>query len=245
MHHQRRSWNICLVFALSLAAPIALRAEAVSVNAVCVVGNCASPDALSNGQSTSGTFNVSLTFGDGDSYDVSGNYSASYSTVNGSTISINPVVTYTGAAPSLGTDTIQLNALQNYFDPSCCTWAGNYSESIPLVGVGGFGAGSEMSGQLLYDGQSVGLVGPLPAPGNYLQNKSANLDFGALDTDPTLKAEFEFTFIFGQGTSSGASEGASSSPEPASLLLCGLGLLALTCGAYRRNRAVSDQSISE
>ena len=115
MHHQRRSWNTYLVFALSLAAPFAMRAEAVSVNSVCEVGNCASPDSLGNGQSTSGSFNVNLTFGDGDSYNLTGSYAASYSTLDGSTIAINPVVVYTGVAPSLGTDTIQVAALQKYF----------------------------------------------------------------------------------------------------------------------------------
>ena len=241
MYHQRRSWNTCLVFALSLAAPFALRAEAVSVNAVCEVGNCATPDSLGDGQSTSGTFTVNLTFGDGDSYNLTGSYGASYSTVNGSTISINPIVTYTGAAPSLGTDTIHLAALQNYFDPSCCTWAGTYTESVPLVATGGFGAGSQMSGQLFYDLVGVGLVGPYAAPGSYFQTKSANLDFGALDTSDTLAAEFDFDFTFGQGTLPGAAEGASSTPEPASFVLCGLGLLALTGGVYRRNRFTSEQ----
>jgi hypothetical protein len=243
MHHQRRSWNTYLVFALSLAAPIAMRAEAVTVNAVCAVGDCAAPDSLSNGQSTSGTFNVNLTFGDGDSYDVSGSYSASYSTVNGSTIAINPVLTYTGVAPSLGTDTIHISAQQDYFDPSCCTWAGTYTESVPLVAVGGFGAGSQMSAELFYDLVGVGEVGPLAAPGSYLQTKSANLDFGSLDTADTLDAYFGFNFTFGKGTLPGATEGASAAatPEPASFVLCGLGLLALTGGVYRRNRSISEQ----
>jgi hypothetical protein len=239
MHHLRRSWNTCLVVALSLAAPVALRAEAVSVNAVCEVGDCASPDSLGNGQSTSGTFNFNFGFADSDTYNISGSYAASYSSVNGSTISINPIVTYTGPGPSLGTDTIQLDALQNYFDPSCCTWAGTYTESVPLVGVGGFGAGSLMSGQLFYDLVGVGLVGPYAAPGSYFQTKSANLDFGAQDTSDTLAADFEFNFTFGQGSSPGATEGASSAPEPASVFLCGLGLLTLA-GVYRRNRSISE-----
>jgi hypothetical protein len=241
MYHQRRSWNTYLVFALSLAAPIAMRAEAVSVNSVCVVGDCATPDSLGNGESTSGTFSVNLTFGDGDSYNISGNYGASYSTVGGSTIAINPIATYTGTAPSLGADTITLNGLQNYFDPSCCTWAGTYTESVPLVGTGSFGAGSLMSGELFYDLIGVGPVGPLAAPGSYLETKSASLDFGALDTSDTLAADFQFNFTFGAGTLNGAAEGASSTPEPASFVLCGLGLLAMTWGVYRRNRSISEQ----
>ena len=241
MHHQRRSWNMYLVFALSLAAPFTMRAEAVSVNSVCEVGNCATPDSLSNGQSTSGTFNVNFNFVDGDTYNISGNYAASYSTLNGSTIAINPIVTYTGAAPSLGTDTIQLSALQNYFDPSCCTWAGTYTESVPLVATGGFGAGSQMSGQLFYDLVGVGMVGPFAAPGSYSQTKSANLDFGALDTSDTLAADFVLDFTFGQGTLPGAAEGASSTPEPESFVLCGLGLVALCGGVYRRKQSGSKQ----
>jgi hypothetical protein len=247
MHHQRRSWNTYLLFALSLAAPIAMQAEAVSVNTVCIVGtNCAAPDSLGDGQSTSGTFNVNLDFADGDTYNVSGSYGASYSTLNGSTISINPVVTYTGVAPSHGTDTIHIDALQNYFDPSCCTWAGAYTESVPLVAQGSFGAGSQMSAQLFYDLIGVGQVGPLAAPGSYLITKTSNLDFGALDTSDTLAADFEFDFTFAQGTLPGAGENASTAtPEPASLVLCGLGMLAMTWGAYRRNRYISRETGSE
>jgi hypothetical protein len=247
MYHLRRSWKTCLVFAFSLTVPLAMRAEAISVNSVCEVGDCVSPDSLSNGQSTSGTFNVNFTFGDGDTYNISGSYGASYSTVNGSTISINPIVTYTGAGPSAGTDTIQLSALQNYFDPSCCTWAGTYTESVPLAAAGGsFGAGSQMSGQVFYDNVGVGLVGPFAAPGSYSQTKSANLDFGPLDTSDTLDADFVFDFTFGQGTLTGAAEGASSAaPEPASFVLCGLGLLALGRGVYRRKRSTFEQPGSE
>jgi hypothetical protein len=241
MYHQRRSWNTYLVFALSLAAPFAMRAEAIRVDSVCIVGDCANPDSLSDGESTSGTFSVNLTFGDGDSYNISGNYGASYSTVGGSTIAINTIATYLGTAPSLGTDTISLSALQNYFDPSCCTWAGTYTESVPLVGTGSFGAGSVMSGQLFYDLIGLGRVGPFPAPGSYFETKSASLDFGPLDTSDTLAADFHFNFIFGAGTLTGATEGAGSTPEPASFVLSGLGLLAMTWGAYRRNRSISEQ----
>ena len=98
-----------------------------------------------------------------------------------------------------------------------------------------------MSGQLFYDLVGVGLVGPFPAPGSYSKTISANLDFGALDSSDTLDADFVFDFTFGQGTLTGAAEGASSTPEPASFVLCGLGLLALMWGVYRRNRSISEQ----
>ena len=241
MHHQRRSWNTYLIFALSLAAPITMRAAAISINSDCIVGDCTTPDSLSNGQSTSGVFNANINFLDGDTYNVSGNYSASYSTLDGSTISINPVVTYTGAAPSLGADTIHLAALQNYFDTSCCTWAGNYTESVPLAAQGSFGPGSQMSAQLFYDGVGVGLVGPFAAPGTYFQTVTTALDFGAEDTSDTLAADYEFDFTFGPGTLPGAGEDAVTTPEPASFALCGLGLLAMTWGVYRRKESISQQ----
>jgi hypothetical protein len=230
-------FNLYLVLGLTLAAPLVARGAAIIVNSTCEAGQCVTGGFLGNGQSTSGTLDFDYTFPDGDSYDISGDYSASYSSTDGSTISIEPVVTYIGTGLSADTDTIDLTMLQNFFDLKCCTWAGLYTESIPLTGEGSFGAGSEMYGQLYYDSVGVGPVGPFPAPGNYFETTTTDLDFGALDTNPTLAADFELDFTFGAGTAPGASEAASSlTAEPASLALSGLGLFALGFGAYRRNR---------
>lgn len=236
MYHQRRSINRYFVLGLSLIAPFAMQAGAISINSTCYVGDCASVDSLSNGQSADGTFAINYVFGDGDAYDIYGTYGASYSTIGGSTIDIDPVVSYLGGVPTAGTDTIDLMFLQDYFDPSCCTWAGTYTESVPLFATGAFGPGSQMSAQLFYDGVGVGLVGPFAAPGSYFVTQSNNLDFGAQDTSATLAAEYQFLFTIGPGTSPGTSESAVAA-EPAPLVLCALGLLMLIFGVRRRNRS--------
>lgn len=234
MYHHSRSISQYLVLGLTLFAPLVMKAGAISVNSNCYVGICSSVDSLSNGQSSSGSFDVPITFVNGDAYDISGTYAASYSTMGGSTINIDPVVSYLGLVPTIGTDTIDLVYLQDYFDPSCCTWAGTYTESVPLNAHGTFGPGSQMSAQLFYDGVGVGLVGPFTAPGSYFVSKSSNLDFGSRNTESTLEAEYDFHFVFAPGTAPGS--GQSATPEPAPLVLCGLGLLLLLLGVARRNR---------
>ncbi len=62
------------------------------------------------------------------------------------------------------------------------------------------GPGSKIEGQLLYDDKSVGLVGPFgPGALAFSESKSKNLDFGALDTNPTLSADFELKVGFRPG----------------------------------------------
>lgn len=235
MYQQRRFISQYFVLGFTLLAPFAMQAGALSINSTCYVGDCTAVDSLDNNQSTDGGFNIDYTFLDGDTYNISGTFSASYSTIGGSTISIDPVINYLGVAPTVGTDTLNLSFLQNYFDPTCCTWAGTYTESVPLVANGNFGPGSQMSAELFYDGVGVGPVGPLAAPGSYFVSQSSNLDFGAGDTADTLSADYEFHFIFGAGTMPGASQ-TGVTPEPAPMMLCGLGLLLLGSAMRRRSR---------
>lgn len=237
MNHPHRSISRYFVPAFLLLAPLGLHAGAISVNSTCYVGDCSNVDSIGNGQSTDGTFAFMYTFGDGDQYYISGTYGASYSTIGGSTISIDPTVTYTGSGPSLGTDTVDFDFFQDYYDPSCCTWAGTYTESVPLNAAGAFGAGSQMSGELFYDGVGVGLVGPDPAPGSYFVTQSNNLDFGADDTIATLSADYNFHYTFGEGTEPGATEYASNAPEPLSFVLCWSGIVLGGIVLIRRGRS--------
>jgi hypothetical protein len=183
--------------------------------------------------------NFTYSFVNGDTYAVTGTYAASYSTAGGSTIAFDPVVTYTGAGPSAGTDTLTLNLLQDYFDTTCCTWAGNYTETIPLTLSNSAAAGSTISGELLYDNQSVGLIGPF-GPGSNTGTKTTALDFGALNTADTLHASYNIYITFAKGTASGASASSPAAPavpEPAMFVPGGLCLLALVFAARRRNRS--------
>jgi hypothetical protein len=227
-----------LILGLSLCAPFTAKSGSIDVNGTCEVG-CSSQQFLSNGMSDAGAFNFLYTFADGDVYDIFGNYSASYSTLNGSTIAIDPEFTYEGTSPSVKNDTLDLSFSQGYFDTSCCTWAGTYTESVPLSLGASAGPKSTISGQLLYDGKSVGLVGPF-GPGTYFVTQSANLDFGALDDSPDLLGDYQFSVKFARGALPGASAGSTNTPEPVTPLLCGLGLIML--GGFARSRKRSGKT---
>jgi hypothetical protein len=183
--------------------------------------------------------NFTYTFGNGDTYSITGSYAASYSTALGSTISFDPTVTYMGASPSVAADTLTLTMFQNYFDTTPGSWAGNYTETIPLSISASAPAGSSAEGQITYDGMSVGLVGPITS-GSMTKTITTALDFGALDTSNTLAAQAVLTFTFGKGAPTGASVSslaAPAVPEPALVIPGGLCLLAMVFAARRRNRS--------
>jgi hypothetical protein len=239
MNYTRRATLSSLILGLTFCAPFTAKSASIDVNGTCEVG-CPSTPPLSNGESTSGTFDFDYSFLDGDVYNFAGNFSATYSTVDGSTISVDPTITYEGLGSSAGADVLDFNLKQDYFDTSCCTWAGTYYETVPLFLSSTAGPGSKIEGQLLYDDKSVGLVGPF-GPGSYSESKSADLDFGALDTSPTLSADFEFKVGFRLGTLPGTdASSTSAAPEPAMAIPCGLGLILIYCGLLRRKHSRSN-----
>jgi hypothetical protein len=213
--------------ALLLLLSSAAFAGDIQINGVCVLGTCPPPtgtsDALQFDQAigpTSGS--TSVTMGT-DPYSVAWSFAASYTPL-GTAIYVNPVVTYTGAAASTSNDVITFNFFQNYYDNSSGTWNGAYTETVPLIISGNVGAGSTASGELFYDGQGLGLVGPF-GPGYNVGQNTVNLT-GL--TDSTLAAEYEFTFNFKAGTQTGASDSAAI-PEPYQALPLGLALAGLVC----------------
>jgi hypothetical protein len=227
-----KPWHLILVF--MLGGPFAAKSQQININSACQV-NCGPNAPLSNGQSTSGTFNFDYTVaGDNDKYDISGSYGGSYSSVNGSTIMVDPVVTYIGTTPSAGSDTITFDYLLDYFDDSAGSWAGTYYESGQLNVT----APGSLSAQLLYDSLSVGLA-TQTGIGTTTFSNSKSLAFGALDTSDTLSADYNFVFNFSAGTTEGANDSApsiSATPEPAMAVPCGLCLLLATWQVRRRNR---------
>jgi hypothetical protein len=238
MNYTRRFTPCCLILGLTLCAPFTAKSASIDVNGTCEI-NCSSTAPLTNGESTSGAFDFDYTFLDGDVYNVAGNFSATYSTLDGSTLSVDPTITYEGASPSVKKDTLDFDFSQEYFDTSCCTWAGTYFETVPLFLASTAGNGSKISGQVLYDGKSVGLVGPF-GPGAYSVSESANLDFGSLDTNPTLLADFDLDAVLGKGTLPGTiASSTSPTPESATILLCVLGLILIYYGLRRRNSSRS------
>ena len=224
--------NFVLIVACIALAPFAAKAGSIQVNGTCEVGTCPLPtDSLGDTQSNSGTFDFDVTVGvHSDLYEVSGSYSASYTHAGGSTIQVNPTVTYMGGTTTSTTDTITFDYFQNYVDPIGSSWDGTYEESVPLFLSANAGPSSTVQGQLEYDGQTVGVVGPF-GPGTYYVSNSKALS--GLTAGNTLMADYNFVFTFDPGTVSGA--GASSTtPEPSLAIPTGLGLLCFLYGARRR-----------
>jgi hypothetical protein len=211
-----------LIFAL----PLLSFSAAVTANGICEVGTCATPDSISTGVPSSGSFNFNLTLADNDMYNVSGTYSNSYGS-NGTQLGFFPVVKYVGASASAAADTLSLDMLQNIFDNSPGIFDGTYTEVIPL----NVPNGATATGQVFYDGQGVGLVGPA-GPGFTIGTLSANLT-GV--TGNTLVTDYNITFNFAAQTASGTSAGSPVIPEPAQFIPTSLGLVALFAFFKLRN----------
>jgi hypothetical protein len=222
------------IAALALAVPILALPASISIGGICEV-NCtaAANPSLTDGQSVSGSVDVAFSIG-GDNYLLTGGYGASYSSANGSTILFTPTLAYTGSAPSKTADSIVVDLFQNYYDSSPGNYDGTYTETIPLT----VGANATASAELFYGSgspttnrQGLGLVGPY-GPGSYSVVKTAVLT--GLD-DPTLSADYQFTFDFAAGTPPGSgSTSPSTVPEPSQTVPAAIGLGGLALLATRR-----------
>ena len=239
------SWSRYVLTPVLLLLPGFAFASSIEINSTCVLGTCppasGPTDAVQLGQSvgpTTGTY--SLAFGNGDQYLISWTFSASYD-ANRTRLSVDPMATYVGVDPSIGNDLITFQFFQNFYGPGPGTWDGSYTETVPLSLSLTAGAGSTVSGQLSYDGQPMGLIGP-HGPGDFLEQNTMTLS-GL--TDNTLASIFVFNFDFHQGTTANTTASAASVtvadvPEPAQALPLGIAFLG---AAYRlatrrrRNRA--------
>jgi len=237
-----------LLLGFMLCAPLA-KPGTVIVNGVCYVSvlTCPDVDSVSDPSydpgpgSVGSSFNFDVTV-NGDIYNVVGAYSASYSGNTGSSMTVNDVITYTGNnGATAQADTVTFDVYQDFFDDSCptCSWAGTYTENIPLI----LTAPGTIYGQYLYDGLTVGAAGPY-GPGTYNYSNSADLDFGGScvsntctgsDYNATLSADYNQVITFSAGTTAG--EGATTTPEPAMAIPCGLGLLLVMYGVRRRTHS--------
>jgi len=222
-----------LFAAALLLLPCAALATDISINSVCTQGTCPPPTGSSDAvgiapapSSTSGSGSTNITLGT-DTYSISWVYSASYG-AGGSSILVDPTVTYTGTSPSTSADTITFDLFQSYYDTTPGSWAGTYHETVPLFLSSGVGTGSYEEAQLCYDSDCLPLV-QLLGPGSTSATHSAALDFGAADTANNLVAEYEFTYGFGIGTTSGSVATSPTVPEPAEALPLGLALLGFAC----------------
>jgi len=230
-----RTRNVSLFVLSSLIVPLTIHAAAIQVNTTCEMGDCSSAglqsSALGFGQSVPlSNFNFTYVVGP-DTYNVSGSYSASFSS-SGTSIFATADAVYTGTSPSATTDTFSINVLQDYHFLNAGSWDGTYTEHIPVS----VGPGATFSGDLCYDTtHCVGTIGPLSA-GLYDEHQTASLT-GL--TGDYLDASFNFIFTFPQGAAPGTSiDVLASVPEPAQTVPVALALVGLGTGWFLRKRSV-------
>jgi hypothetical protein len=217
-----------------LVAPGLCLASSLAVNGTCDAGTCPPTDTLAPGSSIPlAFFNFDVTV-NGDSYDISGDYSASNTTnsPSGTTdFGGDVTATYIGGTPTAQSDVLTIDILQDFTVPGTYSLAGTYDEGA-FVGINGAATGSSYSFQILYNGDSVGLLGPYTTSGTH--SSSTYLALGGTSLD----ADSQFTFDFAAGTPHGASM--TTTPEPGGLIpVAAILALGLGVPAIRRFRMAS------
>ena len=223
------SSRISCAVALALAIPAFGMCAAVSVNGVCVSGNCVTPDAIASQGSTSGTTSNTITI-NGDLFRVDTTFSASFP--SGTSFTADPAVTYLGTAPLTHSDNVTVDMYQSFFDPGTgITWDGTYNEHFP----GTVPDHAMASAETFINGQGIGLLGSY-GPGSYLTSASADLT--GLDGN-TITYDVRLMLDFSPGLQPGASFTSSVTPEPVETIPVAIGLAGCGLMAYRRRKASS------
>ena len=188
------------------------------------------PTVTANSAYNAISFNQVVTLSDGDVYDVFGNYYSSYTDTTGTKVNINPTVIYQGSSPSVANDNISIVFTQQFFDSRPGTWDGHYTSTTPVNFSGSVGAGSSVTAEVFYDGQSLGSKTGTSG----VLNSAADLT-GL--TGDTLTSTYDITYSLNAGTQPEAGASSSSVPEPTEALPVGLGLAGLLYAMARRKRS--------
>lgn len=216
---------ILTLLSIGLIASTA-QADVFLNGSTCLDASCSSPGLIGVPPLSSSVgpvpFSGLYTATDGDQYLIVGQYGASYASripIFYFDVSANYSGNSTGMGPSVGADTFSVNVLEDIYDPSCCTWSGTYTESIPVVITTGVGTSTSGAVQFLWDDESVGLV-TFTGPGDYYRFVSTNLgSYPPCDVfcDPYLQGDAQAVFSFGAGTLDGSAINVLSTlptPEP-------------------------------
>jgi uncharacterized protein (TIGR03437 family) len=210
-----------LPFALFLMAIVALFSEVAAeaagvdtairitagVNSICMVGSCDDVSLQVGALNNSGNadsipstpFNFTYTFpATTDKYILSGSYLSSYDE-SGIVFTVLVAATYVGNSGGTSSqgDSFTLDFLQDIFDNGPGTFDGTYTETLPVT----LAANTSVAGNLFWNGQGVGALGPFVGPGSFDGFTSNNL--ARLDGD-YLEGDFRFTFNFVTGAVPGA-----------------------------------------
>jgi|HubBroStandDraft_5_1064220.scaffolds.fasta_scaffold127075_1 hypothetical protein len=235
MPHPNRLTNVGAILASVLLTFLSAQGAVITVNGMNEIGTSDAVDSIGYRQSIAlSNYSFEYTMADGDAYQISGEYAASFDG-GGTSIYVEPTVVYKGAAPAVSSDSITFDLLQNYFDDSPGTWDGEYTETIPL-GSNTAVVGSTMAVQLFIDGQGLPPMGPFGPGNDYSAQNTADLT--GLDGD-TLSYDYRFQVYFPRTTKFGAEMAIESAvtPEPALTVLCGIALLLSVLVVRRRGRS--------
>jgi hypothetical protein len=236
---QSRLFSRLALLALTLPlAGFSAAVTSISVNSTCDY-NCAaslSAGALTVGTSSGSTFSFGVTLANGDMYTISGSYANSFP--GGTFLGFYPIATYTGnsihgAVDAVGQDTLSIDMFQDFFSATATKWDGSYNEIIPIdLPV----AGSSATGNVSYDGQTVGVLGPVYGTGFYTLTGNAPLS-GLTGT--LLTTDYNLTFVFPGGTATAPGSFASSPaiPEPVQTIPVAVGLIGLLALKARKARS--------
>lgn len=205
--------------ATTICLPAAI--QVTGSNTVCELGNCASPGTLAPGSSISLTsYSFIYTFANTDTYLVTGSYSASGTAPN---ISFSAVATYEGNSThtTSASDTLSVDLLQNFSyngDPD-----GTYFENATLT-QNNVAAGSDVTSELFFSNQGIGLMGPFTGIGSQSYSMSANLT----GLPNPSEADFNYTIHVAAGSPA--------IPEPADAGLVLVGIFTLGIALFRRRQ---------
>ncbi len=208
----------CLIATMLLTAGFT-QAAAISVNGTCEIGNCSSPGTLNPGDSIGTTsFGFNYVLADTDRFFISGTYSASG---NAPSVAFQATAAYLGNSTNTASsaDKISVDLLQMFgYNGSP---DGTYGENATLS-QSNVAPGSNVTAELSFGGQGIGLLGPYT--GNGSQTYSASKDLTGL-SNPNL-ADFNYTFNLAAGSPA--------VPEPANIGLFVAGLLAFLVLSRKR-----------
>jgi hypothetical protein len=139
------------------------QAGAISVNSVCELGNCASPDIVAANSMLSVGFNFTFTFANTDSYQISGTLSGVDNAGNRWSIGVsNTTVTYLGnsSGTASSTDVLTIDFLQNF--AWVLTSGDNFTEGASISFGGDIASGSDVTNQLIIGAIPSRFWGHLP-----------------------------------------------------------------------------------
>jgi len=209
-----------------MLAPTRLDANVISVNGICEVGTCGSPDVMAPGTTTSGNYSFVFALPNTDSYSFVGSFATTTNSIGQITNSSNILtVTYLGnpIGSASQTDVLTFDSTQ-WWTSSLTSITDSFTTHGTFAGA--LGAGTSVLDQVFIEGNSDGILGPFTPPAGWNAGPKTGTFSGL--TDP-LDRQVELTLTFGGGSAVGAIINVNPipTPEPGSFFLLTGGFLTI------------------